>query len=81
MPQAFRNMLPILLTQTIVLFQDTSLVYAIGAKDLLKASEIAGKNYNRPIEMYLFVALIYFLICFSLSQLVKQLQKRYAIVR
>ena len=81
LPQAFRNMLPILLTQTIVLFQDTSLVYAIGAKDLLKASEIAGKNYNRPIEMYIFVALIYFIICFSLSQLVKRLQKRIAIIR
>jgi glutamate/aspartate transport system permease protein len=81
LPQAFRNMLPILLTQTIVLFQDTSLVYAIGAKDLLKASEIAGKNYNRPIEMYIFVALIYFLICFSLSQLVKKLQSRIAIIR
>ena len=81
LPQAFRNMLPILLTQTIVLFQDTSLVYAIGAKDLLKASEIAGKNYNRPIEMYLFVALIYFVICFSLSHVVKRLQKRIAIVR
>ena len=81
LPQAFRNMLPILLTQTIVLFQDTSLVYAIGAKDLLKASEIAGKNYNRPIEMYIFVALIYFIICFSLSQLVKRLQQRIAIIR
>jgi glutamate/aspartate transport system permease protein len=81
LPQAFRNMLPILLTQTIVLFQDTSLVYAIGAKDLLKASEIAGKNYNRPIEMYLFVALIYFIICFTLSRIVKRLQARIAIVR
>lgn len=76
LPQAFRNMLPILLTQTIILFQDTSLVYAIGAKDLLKAAEIAGKNYNRPVEMYLFVALIYFLICFSLSQLVRSTQSR-----
>ena len=81
LPQAFRNMLPILLTQTIILFQDTSLVYAIGAKDLLKASEIAGKNYNRPVEMYLFVALIYFAICFTLSMTVRQLQKRIAIVR
>lgn len=81
LPQAFRNMLPILLTQTIVLFQDTSLVYAIGAKDLLKASEIAGKNYNRPIEMYLFVAIIYFVICFTLSQVVKRLQQRIAIIR
>ncbi|MCX9156485.1 amino acid ABC transporter permease [Niveibacterium sp. 24ML] len=81
LPQAFRNMLPVLLTQTIVLFQDTSLVYAIGAKDLLKAAEITGKNYNRPVEMYLFVALIYFSICFCLSTLVKCLQKRIAIIR
>ena len=79
--QAFRNMIPVLLTQTIILFQDTSLVYIIGAKDLLKAAEIAGKNYNRPIEMYIFVALCYFVLCISLSLVVKQLQKRVAIVR
>jgi glutamate/aspartate transport system permease protein len=81
LPQAFRNMLPILLTQTIILFQDTSLVYAIGAKDLLKAAEIAGKNHNRPMEMYVFAALIYFAICLALSTLVKRLQKKIAIVR
>ena len=81
LPQAFRNMLPILLTQTIILFQDTSLVYAIGAKDLLKAAEIAGKNYNRPVEMYVFVALIYFAISFALSRLVVRLQSRFSIVR
>ena len=81
LPQAFRNMIPVLLTQTIVLFQDTSLVYIIGAKDMLKAAEIAGKNYNRPIEMYIFAAVIYFVICFTLSQTVKRLQKRVAIIR
>ena len=81
LPQAFRNMLPVLLTQTIILFQDTSLVYIIGAKDLLKAAEITGKNYNRPVEMYVFAAIIYFVICFSLSFLVKRLQKRISIVR
>lgn len=81
LPQAFRNMIPVLLTQTIVLFQDTSLVYIIGAKDLLKTAEIAGKNYNRPIEMYIFVAIIYFIICFTLSQTVKRLQSRVAIIR
>jgi glutamate/aspartate transport system permease protein len=81
LPQAFRNMLPVLLTQTIVLFQDTSLVYAIGAKDLLKAAEVAGKNYNRPVEMVIFVALIYFVICYSLSFVVKRLQQRHAIKR
>jgi len=81
LPQAFRNMMPVLLTQTIILFQDTSLVYAIGAKDLLKAAEIAGKNYNRPIEMYLFSAVIYFVICFTLSSLVKRLQAKIAVLR
>jgi glutamate/aspartate transport system permease protein len=81
LPQAFRNMLPVLLTQTIILFQDTSLVYAIGAYDLLKGFEIAGKNFNRPVEMYLLAAVIYFVICFSLSMLVRRLQRKIAIIR
>jgi len=81
LPQAFRNMLPVLLTQTIILFQDTSLVYAIGAYDLLKGFEVAGKNFNRPVEAYLFAAVVYFLICFSLSMLVRRLQKKIAIIR
>lgn len=80
LPQAFRNMLPVLLTQTFILFQDTSLVYAIGAKDLLKAAEITGQNYNRSVEMYIFVSLIYFSICLSLSMLVKYVHKRIAII-
>ena len=81
LPQAFRNMLPVLMTQTIILFQDTSLVYAIGAYDLLKGFEIAGKNFNRPVETYLVAAVVYFVICFGLSMLVRQLQKRIAIIR
>jgi glutamate/aspartate transport system permease protein len=81
LPQAFRNMLPVLLTQTIILFQDTSLVYAIGAYDLLKGFEVAGKNFNRPVETYLVAAVLYFVICFSLSMLVRKLQQRIAIVR
>ncbi len=81
LPQAFRNMLPVLLTQTIILFQDTSLVYAIGAYDLLKGFEVAGKNFNRPVETYLFAAVVYFVICFSLSMLVRRLQKKIAIIR
>jgi len=81
LPQAFRNMLPVLLTQTIILFQDTSLVYAIGAYDLLKGFEIAGKNFNRPVETYLVAAVVYFVICFSLSMLVRRLQKKIAIIR
>lgn len=81
LPQAFRNMLPVLLTQTIILFQDTSLVYAIGAYDLLKGFETAGKNYGRPIEMYLMAAVLYFIICYALSWLVKRLHQRIAIIR
>jgi glutamate/aspartate transport system permease protein len=81
LPQAFRNMLPVLLTQTIILFQDTSLVYAIGAYDLLKGFELVGKNFNRPVETYLVAALIYFVISFSLSTLVKRLQARISIIR
>jgi glutamate/aspartate transport system permease protein len=81
LPQAFRNMLPVLLTQTIILFQDTSLVYAIGAYDLLKGFEIAGKNFNRPVETYLVAACVYFVICFSLSMLVRRLQHKIAIIR
>ncbi len=81
LPQAFRNMLPVLLTQTIILFQDTSLVYAIGAYDLLKGFEVAGKNFNRPVETYLVATVVYFIICFSLSMLVRRLQTRIAIIR
>ena len=81
LPQAFRNMLPVLLTQTIILFQDTSLVYAIGAYDLLKGFEIAGKNFNRPVETYLVAAVVYFAMCFGLSLLVRRLQARIAIIR
>ena len=81
LPQAFRNMLPVLLTQTIVLFQDTSLVYAIGAYDLLKGFSLAGKIYGRPEEAFLLAAVTYFVICFTLSWSVKRLQARIAIVR
>jgi glutamate/aspartate transport system permease protein len=81
LPQAFRNMLPVLLTQTIILFQDTSLVYAIGAYDLLKGFETAGKNFGRPIEAYLLAAVVYFILCYSLSWLVKRLHKKIAIIR
>ena len=81
LPQAFRNMLPVLMTQTIILFQDTSLVYAIGAYDLLKGFETAGKNFNRPVEAFLLAAIVYFVICFSLSSVVKKLQAKIAIIR
>ena len=81
LPQAFRNMLPVLLTQTIILFQDTSLVYVISATDFLgAAAKVANRDY-RLVEMYTFVAVVYFIISYSLSLLVKHLQDRIAIIR
>jgi len=81
LPQAFRNMIPVLLTQTIILFQDTSLVYVISATDFLgAASKIANRDY-RLVEMYSFVAVVYFVISFGLSWLVKRLQAKVAVIR
>jgi glutamate/aspartate transport system permease protein len=81
LPQAVRNMLPILLTQTIILFQDTSLVYIITAHDMLHGFTTAGANLSRPREAYILAAVLYFIICYSLSWLVKQLQRKIAIIR
>jgi glutamate/aspartate transport system permease protein len=80
LPQAFRNMLPVLLTQTIILFQDTSLVYVLGITDFLGAAARVAQRDGRLVEMYLFVALVYFIISFSLSYLVKRLQQRIAVI-
>jgi glutamate/aspartate transport system permease protein len=81
LPQAFRNMLPILLTQTIILFQDTSLVYVLSVTDFLGAASKVAQRDGRLVEMYLFAALIYFLISFATSRGVLVLQQRIAIVR
>jgi glutamate/aspartate transport system permease protein len=81
LPQAFRNMLPVLLTQTVILFQDTSLVYAIGAYDLLKGFKNAGELYGCTVMTYAMAAVVYFIICFSLSMLVRRLQKKIQIIR
>jgi glutamate/aspartate transport system permease protein len=80
LPQAFRNMLPVLLTQTIILFQDTSLVYVISITDFLGAASKVAQRDGRLVEMYLFAALVYFLISFAASQVVKRLQSGTAIV-
>ena len=81
LPQAFRNMLPVLLTQTIILFQDVSLVSLLNVTDFVGASVKIAQRDSRVVEMYTFVALVYFVLCFSLSYLVKQLQARIAIIR
>jgi glutamate/aspartate transport system permease protein len=81
LPQAFRNMVPVLLTQTIILFQDTSLVYVISATDFLgAAAKVANRDY-RLVEMYSFVAVVYFIISYTLSLVVKRLQTRIAVIR
>jgi glutamate/aspartate transport system permease protein len=81
LPQAFRNMLPILLTQTIILFQDTSLVYVLSITDFLGAASKIAQRDGRLVEMYIFAALVYFIVSYSLSYLVKLLQQRIAIKR
>jgi glutamate/aspartate transport system permease protein len=81
LPQAFRNMIPVFLTQTIILFQDTSLVYIITAGDMLHGFTVAGNNLSHPREAYILAAALYFIICFSLSWIVKRVQKKIAIIR
>ena len=81
LPQAFRNMLPVLLTQTIILFQDTSLVYVLSITDFLGAASKVAQRDGRLVEMYLFAALVYFIISFFASLLVRRLQSRVAIIR
>ena len=81
LPQAFRNMLPVLLTQTIILFQDTSLVYVISATDFFGAAAKVANRDGRLVEMYLFVAAVYFVMSFAASQYVKRLQARLMVMR
>lgn len=81
LPQAFRNMLPVLLTQTIILFQDTSLVYVLSVTDFLGAASKVANRDGRLVEMYLFAASVYFIISLAASAAVRRLQERVAIVR
>ena len=81
LPQAFRNMVPVLLTQTIVLFQDTSLVYVISVTDFLGAASKVAQRDGRLVEMYTFAACVYFVISLLASRLVARLQRRIAIIR
>ena len=81
LPQAFRNMLPVLLTQTIVLFQDVSLVSLLNVTDFVGAAVKIAQRDSRVVEMYLFVAIVYFILCYVLSYMAKRLQLRIAIVR
>lgn len=79
LPQAFRNMVPLLLTQGIILFQDTSLVYVSALADFFGQAYGIGERDGRIVEMLLFAGLVYFIICFSASLLVKRYQKKVAV--
>lgn len=81
LPQAFRDMLPVFLTQVIILFQDTTLVYAISGNSLLNGFDIVANNFGVKQEAYILAAIFYFVICFTLSQIVLYLQKRISIIR
>jgi glutamate/aspartate transport system permease protein len=78
LPQAFRAMVPLLLTQGIVLFQDTSLVYVIGLADFFRTATNIGDRDGTAVEMVLFAGAAYFIICLMASGIVKSLQKRIA---
>ena len=77
LPQAFRNMIPILISQAIVLFQDTALVYVVGLSDFLYSAEIIANSENRLMEMYITVAVVYFAMCSWAQIKVRNLQKRF----
>ena len=81
LPQVFRIMAPVMLTQTIILFQDTSLVYVVGLTDFLDAASQVAQRDGRLVEMYLFVAIVYFAISFTASRVVARLQAAIAVPR
>jgi len=81
LPQAFRNMTPLLLTQMIVVFQDTSLVYVLSLTDFLGAANNVAQRDGRLVEMFVFVAVVYFIISYTASRLVKVVEQRMAIAR
>jgi glutamate/aspartate transport system permease protein len=79
LPQAFRNMVPILLTQAIILFQDTSLVYVVGLRDFLVAADVVANRDNRLLEMFTTVALVYFVLCLAGSLYARRLNRKYTL--
>jgi glutamate/aspartate transport system permease protein len=78
LPQAFRNMIPLLLTQGVILFQDTSLVYVSALADFFGTAAKIGDRDGRIVELLLFAGAVYFVICYAVSTLVKRYQSRLA---
>ena len=79
LPQAMRNMIPVLVTRSIIMFQDTSLVYVVGLRDFMTATDIVATRENRIVEMYLFAAAVYLVICLAGSLWAQSLQRKYAL--
>jgi glutamate/aspartate transport system permease protein len=79
LPQAFRRMMPVLLTQSVALFQDTSLVYVIGLHDFMTSVSVVANREARLVELYLFAAAVYFVLCFAASRAVKKIHDRMAV--
>lgn len=79
LPQALRNMLPVLLTEAINLFKSTALVYVVGVRDFLTAAGIVGTRDNNLVELYLLVAAVYFVLCSVGSLLAGRLKRGYAL--
>ena len=76
LPQALRNMVPALVTQMIVLFKDTSLASIIGYVDLTKAAQIVNNREIKPFELYLFIAVVYWICTYSMSRLARRMERR-----
>jgi polar amino acid transport system permease protein len=76
LPQALKNMIPSLVTQFIVLFKDTSLASIIGFMDLTKAAQVVNNREIRPFELYLFIAVVYWICTYSMSRYARSLEKR-----
>jgi polar amino acid transport system permease protein len=76
LPQAVRNMLPSLVTQFIILVKDTSLASIIGYMDLTKAAQTVNQREIRPFELYLFIAVVYWILCYGMSLGSRALEQR-----
>ncbi|HLI14188.1 MAG TPA: amino acid ABC transporter permease [Alphaproteobacteria bacterium] len=78
LPQALRRMVPSLLTQSIIAFQDSTIASIIGVSDVFQSTNIINAREQRPIALYTALAVMYFVICFALSRWVRRLEARTA---
>ena len=79
LPQALRNMLPVLVTEAIAVFKGTALVYVVGVRDFFTAASVIGTRDDTTVQLYLLVAATYFVLCLSTSLLVGRLERNYSL--